>query len=122
MDPDPNTAPAEPLPAPAQVGDKNTAPTTTAAQDLTKLGQRRVNLIWESMQAIIAASVVGTTLYVAGKLALLVLVPLATEKQAAIASTAFMLIANLVSLIIGFYFGRTNHQRSSGVGDKDIGR
>lgn len=103
-------------PEPAQVGDVNIAPTTTAAQDLVGAGQRRVNLIWETMQAMIAASVVGSALYVASRLALVVLLPTATEQQTATANTAFMLLSNLVSLVIGFYFGRTNHQRTGGVG------
>ena len=93
----------------------DTPPTTTAAQDLVTHGQRRVNLIWETMQAIIAASVTCSTLYVSSRLALVVITPETTEKQAAVASTAFMLISNLASLVIGFYFGRTNHTRSGGV-------
>lgn len=105
-----------------KVGDKNIAPTTTEAEDVTKAGQRFVNLIWESMQASIAAGVVICALYVAGRVALLVIIPEATEKQAAAANTAFMLIGNLVSLIVGFYFGRTNHQKTGGVGPKDEGR
>lgn len=109
-------------PLPAKVGDKNIAPTTTEAEDLTKAGQRFVNMIWETMQAAIAASVVGGTLYVSGRIALLVMAPDATDKQAAAATTAFMLISNLASLIVGFYFGRTNHQKTGGVGTHDIGR
>lgn len=110
------------VPKPAEVGDINIAPTTTAAHDLTTAGQRRVNLIWETMQASIAAAVVGTTLFVASRLALLVVAPEATDQQSSIANTAFMLISNLVSLIIGFYFGRTNHQKEAGVQKGDIGR
>jgi hypothetical protein len=79
-------------------------------------------MIWETMQALIAASVVGSTLLVAGKIALLVLLPAATEKQSSSANTAFMLISNLASLIVGFYFGRTNHQKTGGVGASDEGR
>lgn len=112
------------IPQPAQVGDKNIAPTTTAAQDMVGAGQRRVNLIWETMQAVIAAAVVGSSLVVSARIALLVLIPTATEKQTAIANTAYMLISNLVSLVIGFYFGRTNHTRTGGVGTEktSIGR
>lgn len=107
---------------PAQVGDLNIAPKTTAEQDTSTRGQRRVNLIWETMQALIAGSVVGCALFVSGRLALMVIIPEATKEQAATASTAFMLISNMVSLIIGFYFGRTNHTRSGGVGAGEVGR
>lgn len=112
----------KPIAEPAKVGDVNIAPTTTAAQDRTKAGQRFVNLIWETMQALIAASVVGATLYVSGKIALLMISPEVKENQAAFATTAFMLISNLASLIVGFYFGRTNHQKTGGVASDDIGR
>lgn len=111
-----------PVVEPAKVGDKNIAPTTTAAQDETKKGQRFVNLIWETMQALIAGSVVTTTLVVSSMIALVILKPEASEKQSAMAITAYMLISNLVSLIVGFYFGRTNHQKIGGVGGDDIGR
>jgi hypothetical protein len=110
-----------PLESP-KVGDKNIAPTTTAEQDVVTAGQRRVNLIWETMQALIAGSVVGCTLYVSGRLALISLLPAATERQLAIANTAFMLISNIASLVVGFYFGRTNHQRVGGISPKYDGR
>lgn len=43
--------------------------------------------------------------------------PDANNKSMAI--TAFLLISNTVFLVIGFYFGRTNHQRVGGLGAKD---
>lgn len=110
------------IPVPAKIGDKNVAPRTTAEQDTSTAGQRRVNLIWESMQALIAASVVGVALYVSSKLALLFLMPDASEGQRSTGTMAFLLISNLVSLVIGFYFGRTNHTRSGGVGADEQGR
>lgn len=106
----------------AEVGDLNTPPKTTAEQDISTAGQRRVNLIWESMQALLALSIVWTVLFTATKLALVVIDPHPTESQNATAGTAFMLMGNLVSLVIGFYFGRTNHQRTGGVGSDMIGR
>lgn len=99
--------------------DTNIPPTTTAAEDLVKAGQREVNLIWERKQASIASWVVGTALVVSSAVALLIIYPNATEKQTAMAITAFVLISNLVSLVIGFYFGRTNHTKVGGVGSKD---
>ena len=111
------------LPEPPKVGDKNTAPNTTEAEDKTKAGQRMVNLIWETVQAIIALTVVAAALYIAGRIALLVVGERdPTERQLSMAMAAFLLVSNLVSLICGFYFGRTNHQKTGGVGINDAGR
>jgi hypothetical protein len=82
-------------------------PTTTAQQDITTAGQRKINLIWEYTQAIIAIFVVvstlGTAMYmeIAGKV----------EQIPTIFSTAF-------GMIVGFYFARTNHQAIGGIGKK----
>jgi hypothetical protein len=92
----------------------------SAENALGKAGQRRVNLLWETIQAVVALSVVATALFTASKLALLMVDPQATESQRATAGTAFMLLGNIVSLVIGFYFGRTNHQRTGGVGGSDL--
>lgn len=83
----------------------------TQAESQTALhtaGQRRVNIIWEFTQAIVALAVTGSTLYVSGKLAV--------EGKG---EAAFLLLSNAFFLVIGFYFGRTNHQRVGGI---DIGR
>lgn len=82
--------------------------TTTAEENRHSAGQRRVNIIWEVTQALIAVSVTCATLYVAASLAL---------HSAEMA--AFLLLSNAFFLVIGFYFGRTNHQRVGGV---DVGR
>jgi len=84
-------------------------PTTTGEEDRHSLGQRRVNIIWEVTQGAIALSVTGATLYVAASLSL------RDEKQVA----AFLLLSNAFFLVVGFYFGRTNHQRVGGV---ELGR
>ena len=73
-------------------------------------GQRRVNLLWEVTQSLIAMAVTSVTLYVSAQLAL------AKETAAA------LLLSNAFFLVIGFYFGRTNHQRIGGVGGEDAGR
>lgn len=96
----------------AKVGDKNIAPTTTAAQDAVPAGQRRINLIWELTQAFVAVSVSTATLAAA--------VWEITHGRPADGS--FLLLSNAFFLVIGFYFGRTNHQRIGGIGARDIGR
>lgn len=107
-------APAKPAAA-AQVGDKNTAPTTTAAEDETKKGQRRVNLIWESTQATLAITVTLATLWVAGSLALRGQTNLGDHG-------AFLLLSNAFFAIVSTYLTRTNHTRTGGVHDGDRGR
>jgi ABC-type uncharacterized transport system fused permease/ATPase subunit len=91
------------------------APDTTSEENLHSKSQRKVNLIWEFTQAFIAVSVVTTILLVASRLALGGISPTASERSISIATTAFVLLSNLASLVIGFYFGRTNHQRVGGV-------
>jgi len=84
-----------------------------SAAVLRTAGQRRINIIWELTQAIIALAVSLATLYVAGALAL----------REMGQTAAFLLLSNAFFLVIGFYFGRTNHQRTGGVqvGDSDFG-
>lgn len=90
----------------------NLLPETTAEEDRQTYGQRRINIIWEVTQSIIALAVTGTGMFTAASLALKD-DPKQVDKSAGI--TAFLLISNTVFLVIGFYFGRTNHQRQGGV-------
>lgn len=91
------------------------APTSTEEDDRGTAGQRAVNLLWEHTQAKIAIAVVYCVLAVAGLLSLMAMLPWATERQIALAITAFMLLSSLSTLVIGFYYGRTNHQKVGGV-------
>ena len=75
-------------------------PTTTAQQDLTVAGQRRINLIWEVTQAVVAVSVTLANVY------------------AALVSIENMTLTAAFFLVIGFYFSRTNHAAIGGVGYK----
>jgi hypothetical protein len=88
------------------------APTTTEEEDRVSLGQRDINLIWENTQRRVALQVVGAALIVAVILAIFGRFLGSTEIQ--LASIVFLYgVANLVT---GFYFGRTNHQKTGGVG------
>lgn len=98
-------------PAPAQVGDAHTAPTTTAAQEATNEGQRKVNLIWENTQRLVALSVVWCGLFVAACLCLI-------NKEVNVTLASMVFLYGVANLVIGFYFGRTNHTRVGGVGEK----
>lgn len=75
-------------------------PKTTAQEDITTYGQRRINLIWECTQAAVAITV-----------------------TLAMVSTAFTnnkndTLTNAFFLIVGFYFSRTNHTQVGGIGPK----
>lgn len=91
----------QPTPPTAIKGEGTTlAPTTTEQQDVVTQGQRRVNLIWESVQATIAIAVTFAIIYLA------------------IVQTPAETITNAFFLIVGFYFSRVNHERVGGVGPK----
>lgn len=81
--------------------------TTTAAQDSTIAGQRRINLIWEVTQALIAIAVVGVNMIAA-------LYNVFHDKSVDVP----MIMSSSLFLILGFYFSRTNHTQIGGLGDK----
>jgi hypothetical protein len=83
------------------------SPTTTAEEDINTAGQRRINLIWEYTQAIIALLVVITTM-ISGVVS--VFRPIGSQVPT-ILSVAF-------GTVVGFYFSRTNHQAIGGIGPK----
>lgn len=68
-----------------------------AQEVLVTAGQRRINLIWEITQAIIA-------LFVTGSMVFCIVTGRVTEA-----------LTNAFFLIIGFYFSRTNHTKTGGV-------
>lgn len=79
-------------------------PNTTAQEDITTAGQRKVNLIWEYTQAFIAIVVVVATMVSGLKVK-------KDEQIPTILSVAF-------GTVVGFYFSRTNHQAIGGIGKK----
>lgn len=80
------------------------SPTTTIEQDLRSAGQRQINMIWEFTQALIAGVVVLANIFF---IFALLFIPGASVA----ALSAAQLLANAFFLVIGFYFGRTNHAR-----------
>ena len=76
------------------------APTTTAQEDLTTHGQRRINLIWEATQSGIA---------------ILITIAVMINSLRGLDSTV---LTNAFFLIVGFYFSRTNHSAIGGTGRK----
>jgi hypothetical protein len=79
---------------------------TTAQQDLTTEGQRRVNLIWEHTQSVIALVVVASAMVAGVYQAFKIPGQIPT-----ILSVAF-------GTVVGFYFNRTNHSAIGGVGPR----
>lgn len=80
---------------------ENLPPTTTIQDDLRLANRRQLNRVWEMTQASIAVIVTFATLYAA------VFVPTVDKAQ-------FTFLTNVLFVVIGFYFGRTNHTRPDG--------
>lgn len=90
---------------------KSLAATTTEQEDITTAGQRKVNLIWEYTQAIVAILVVLANMITGVYYAFTGV----RENIPAVLSSALF-------LVIGFYFSRTNHQAIGGIGKKPDGQ
>lgn len=93
-----------------QSANPSLAATTTFQQDLTAAGNRYINVTWEDTQKKIALWAVGVALLVASVLAMAGKLLAAPELQLA----AVVFIFGVANLIVGFYFGRTNHARNAG--------
>jgi hypothetical protein len=93
-----------PTAAPAQVGDINIAPDTTAAQDMVVAGQRRINLIWEFTQAGVTILITGAAIYCT-----------VNSIKAEVMEFAFV-------AVVSTYYARTNHTKTGGVGHNESGR
>ena len=87
------------------------------ADALRVAGQRAINLIWEQTQKRLAQSVIFAALIVAGGLAVFGKWLGSPDLQLA----AVVFLFGVANLVTGFYFGRTNHQRTGGVGVPDTG-
>lgn len=77
--------------------------TTTSEQDRATVGQRRVNLLWEGTQGIVALGLVGTACY-------------ALLKGVALPAEYWLLLG----IVVNSYFTRTNHTKIGGVGGTDF--
>jgi hypothetical protein len=75
-------------------------PNTTEQEDMVTAGQRRVNLVWEFTQAIIAVMITAAIVY------------------CAIKGIDSRVLNNAFFLIVSMYFVRTNHHLIGGVGPK----
>lgn len=101
------TPPAVPLTVPSP--EPSLAPRTTAQEDLTTAGQRKINLIWEYTQAAIALVVVMSTMG-AGLYA--------TFHPNSINTQVPTIMSVAFGTVVGFYFSRSNHAAIGGIGPK----
>lgn len=81
---------------------------TETSREAVAMGQRKVNLIWEYTQAMIAVGVVVANLVVG------VSIGLYPQAKAEVPP----MLTNALFLVVGFYFSRTNHTATGGVGRK----
>lgn len=97
------------------------SPHTSEEDERVSLGQRNINLIWETTQSKIALISVISSQAVNIIVILSLLFKEGDTKSDVIAViTASIAAMNLtVGIIIGFYFSRTNHSAIGGVGRKD---
>ena len=72
---------------------------------LVTSGQRRINLIWEATQGLIAIVLVGTACY-------------SLLNEIALPAEYWLLLG----IVVNSYFQRTNHTKIGGVGPADLGR
>lgn len=93
----------EPVAPPKVTADTHAvaSPVTTAEENRKTAGQRNINLIWETTQALIALSVTGALIYTNIK-----------GIRAESLDTAFVLITAV-------YFVRMNHIKVGGIGGTD---
>lgn len=77
--------------------------TTTSEQDRGTLGQRRVNLLWEGTQGLVALGLVGTACY-------------ALLRGTSLPAEYWLLLG----IVVNSYFTRTNHTKIGGVGGTDF--
>lgn len=96
------------------------APRTTLEEDKVTEAQRGFNTTWENTQARIATSVVLTTcaMVVMKVVAALFFPQINAEINNTIPSEWW----TILGLVIGFYFGRTNHSRQGDGGANGVGR
>jgi len=79
---------------------KSLKPTTTAQEDIVTAGQRKINLIWECTQGLIAVMITASVIYT-----------IINKIESTVLTNAFF-------LIVSMYFVRTNHSLIGGVGTK----
>jgi len=91
---------------------RTSTPTTTEEQDRKTAGQRHINVMWERTQQVIAILVTFVTLMACSYLV--------WRADQATAVPAFLLLSNVFFLVVGTYFQRTNHTKTSSGDNTDF--
>lgn len=103
-----------PSPEPGKQEDKLPSK-TTPEEDRSTAGQRETSMMWEKNQKYIALIVISVSVIVAGTTVIFGHRIGATDLQLASA----MFLNGAANLVIGFYFGRTNHTKVGGIGGSE---
>jgi cobalamin synthase len=93
------------------MADSTAAPIPPSPDPTVASDRRTVNLIWETTQMKIALSVIWAALVAGVLLALFGRWLGMPDVQLA----AVVFLFGVANLVTGFYFGRTNHQRTGGI-------
>lgn len=78
---------------------------TTEQEDVTQAGQRRISLIWEITQSVIAIMVVLSNVIAA-------LCNVFNKRDVDVP----VILSSSLFMVLGFYLARTNHEKIGGVG------
>lgn len=97
-----------------QSTDPSKPATTTFQEDLTKAGQRHINVMWESTQKATALIVTTATM--------IACCFLIYQGDTALVMAAFLFLSNICTQVLTTYFQRTNHTKTGGVDGKDVTR
>lgn len=93
---------------------------------LSTAGQRQINLMWEKTQMRIALLVVCGVMVgymvVVAAVVWMILNDKAEPVSLTLLGGALGALSSFGSLVIGFYFSRTNHTKTGGVMAGDVGR
>ena len=89
--------------------EQTVSPTTTTEENLHTASQRRTNLIWEFTQSLLALIVIATAMVIDA------MVVVRGRELSSNQLAALMQLNVMAGIVIGFYFGRTNHQRVGGI-------
>lgn len=106
------SAPAQPGATVTKGEGTTLSPTTTEEGDRVTAGQRHISRVWEYTQAILAVTVVTTTIYVLAVMAL---------SFRDLSPNSLLIVSHLVVMatyIVTSYYQRTNHTREGGIGPK----
>lgn len=109
MEQEPTPIPPPSPPQPPNVAESKIGYIRQEELERVSLGQRKVNLVWEYTQSLIAVLAIGSAM--AGGM-FSMYTSFVAQKQIEVPA----IISNAAMVIITFYYMRTNHTKTGGVG------